>query len=288
MTDLPRKAYPLVVPPPGGFEDAVKRGRRHRRNRTGSSTGAALALVGVLAYSVMGDQGGGGADRLDTTRQPKSEQNGPAIGGEPLRSPAEVTASPTATTPAAGGPIASGPRAPGQVTDTTPVRPPVEATRPPRGASQPTLHYAARPQIKRADASPNTDSECLPKQDQDWCTSASVDIATDNQIYTLLFAVCRRVGIADGKLHFDREQQVDFTAIEEATEDAVWTYSAGQPVVRESSTVDVPAGSCVVWHTDWDGYDDFRRTPAPGRYLLVARSFAKEALPPAEFVFDHQ
>jgi hypothetical protein len=115
-----------------------------------------------------------------------------------------------------------------------------------------------------------------------------VDTTTSDQVYTLFFVVCRGVGAGDGELTFDRKQQVDFSAVEDATDDAVWTYSAGQPVVSKPETVAVPAGQCVLWHTDWDGYDDFGRTPAPGQYTLHARSLGDDALQPQTFVFTHQ
>jgi hypothetical protein len=293
VTDLPRKAYPLVVAPPGGFEDAVRRGRRRRRQRTGGSTGAALALVGVLAYAVMGHQSGG-ADRLDTTQRPNVEQTAPApvIGGDAITTvtgPKSTTPSGGTTKPRTGANPVAGPSAhPGAGPVQAPsAAPPAQVTKP-SARPQPTLHYAARPPITHTGASTNTDIECLPRQNEDWCTKASVDNTTDDQVYTLFLAICRGIGSGDADLHFSRKQEADYVAIEQATNDPVWTYSAGQPVVRKAETVGVPAGECVVWETNWNGLDDFGRLPPPGKYTLRASSFATEPLPAAEFVFDHQ
>ena len=293
MTDLPRKAYPLVVAPPGGFEDAVRRGRRRRRQHAGGSTGAALALVGVLAYALTGGTDTGG-DRLDPTRQPKTDQTAPAgpIGGDPMTTP-EATASPGGRggkTPApGGGHVVAGPSARpgpgggGAPSTDRPSAPPVQ--QPPRDP-KPGMRYAPRDDVTRDPAMANAEPDCLPKQGDDWCTVARVDPFTEDQVYTLEFVVCRALRAGDGALTFERKPQADFKTIEDATKDTVWTHSLGARVQAVRETVTIAGGQCVTWHTDWNGLDDYGRLPAKGTYRLVARSFATTPLPPAEFVFE--
>jgi hypothetical protein len=282
---MPRRSYPLVVAPPGGFEDAVRRGRRMRRRRTSGTSGAALVLVGALGYSLLGH--GSGLDRINSTDTPPDggRRPVPSAGATYVPDPA-VTASPSAATGRNGTAVAAGTGA------TLPTAGPTAiTTRPTRRPGQVTRAYARRPVIHQDDPTTNTAFDCLAQQanSSGFCTSANVDDTRANEgVYTLEYWVCRPVGSGnDATLTFTRTQHADFAAIDKANNDTVWTWSAGQPVVGETKQLTIPAGYCVRWWTEWDGFDDFGLTPPQGQYTLTASSFASGPAP-AQWTFTHQ
>lgn len=291
MTDVPRRSYPLVVSPPGGFEDAVKRGRRLRRRRTGGGAGAALALAGLLAYTGLGDSANPRsidvADSPDPTRQPSY-----APGASESPSP-EPSVTPTSTTPPPsadpGTPVGPG-EAPGPTDEPSLPGEPPETTRPPREDGNPKV-YAKRSPITEGPAEATTSTPCPPELGRIWCAYARVTTPSETGTarYELQYTLCRQVDAGDGWVQFDRVQEADFSATEDARQDTVWTYSAGQPVVPVSSRTEIPAGNCVTWSTMWDGYDDYGYTPPAGFYTLRARSTGTSdtTLPTATYAFDH-
>ena len=279
MTDLPRRSYPLVVPPPGGFEDAVRRGRGLRRRRAGSSTGAALALAGVMAYSLMHGGNVGSNGLQPTRRDPVVEQ--PVPGGVRVP-PDEVVATtrPVGTTtddrtagggtaPRVSGPVVTGPSAPpaGNVP-----RRPSGGRRPTAG---PTLRYAARAAIvEDPQPTPNTaPDDCLPSEGKVWCARALATAAEG--AWDLTYTLCRRIDAEPGLVQFDRTQEADYAVVHVDSGETIWTYSAGQAVTPAAADTSIPAGHCVSWTTRWNGYDDFGYTPPTGNYRLTALSTGK-------------
>lgn len=285
MTDVPRRSYPLVVAPPGGFEDAVRRGRSLRRRRAGGSSGVALVLVGALGYAVLNPSSG--IDRLDPTTDDRREATAPAPDGYVSQSPAPTAAPSSNVRPGANPTPGTG-----GITD---VRPTVGATSvvvPPTrkpGGNPTTRRYAARNGIVRDEATTNTDTNCITAQDLEWCARANVDTtrAADG-IYTLEYHLCRQVDTAAKTITFPYRQEVEFSATDIANSDTVWTYSLGQTQVSEPEEYTFPGSSCVRWHVEWNGLDDFGYMPVGGEYRLTARGLANEPLPQATQTFTHQ
>jgi hypothetical protein len=291
LPDLPGRAFPLVVAPPGGFEDAVRRGRRRRRKQTGGSSALALVLVGALAWSIVGRDSG--TSNLSPTRPGPAVHQTTAGPGEPVPS---ATASPTAS---AGTPAGSRPG-----TTTTAAgqgRHGVPAGTPSAGVStQPNVHrpgggggnvrtYARRNAITPSQPSTACELNCLPAQNETWCTTARATPQNGGKDgYVFELAVCRSVAdTTANKLTFDLAEEADFAAIDTAHNDTVWTWSAGQHVPQEQHSVTFAQGDCIVWSTLWNGDDDFGDTPPPGPYTLRATSLARQNLPAAEAGFTH-
>ena len=280
MTDLPRRAYPLVVAAPGGFEDAVRRGRGIRRRRAGGSTGAALALAGVIAYSVMQGNDLNPKGLHPTRDMPGIEQPAtlPGILVEPTAPEDAPSSAPAASGPVdrVGGPVAGG----GPVTGPTarPTAGPVtNVPGRPSGTPkpQPGRAYAARGEITETETPMTTEpeAECLQDQSKLWCGRAEATEVANTPEWTFRYTLCRRsIDAAPGVIEFDRKQEAEFSIVDTATGETIWTYSAGQRVVRAESTTEVAGGRCAHWTTRWNGYDDFGLTPRPGNYHLVASS----------------
>lgn len=279
MTDLPRRSFPLVVPPPGGFEDAVRRGRGLRRRRASGGSAAVLVLVGALGYSMLGTSG---VSRLNETRDP-AVTSSPAPGV--LVTPTPQTSA-TLAGGSAGGTIASGPRGTVPSVSVTPAGP--------RSTGRPgtTVRFAARPPVRQDNGMTNASSQCLTSTTSNgWCAYAYVDDShgADEGTYTFDYYVCRPVDAAsDGTLHWKRHLRVDFVAIDVDHDDPVFTYSRAIPVKHEATQQSVPVGTCMHWSITWNGYDDYGLNPPAGKYRLVASSFAEEQPQNATYDFTHQ
>ena len=282
MTDqLPRRAYPLVVPPPGGFEDAVRRGRGMRRRKAGSSSAAVLAVVGALTYSMLSSKPD--TSGLDATRTPPpTHQPGPPVIGlpspEPSASPPGDRPSNGPTTVATGpvtGPVA-GPSGPAQA----PGSPRPTASHP-QPDPQPTYSYARRSPIAESGSEVNTSTaSCLqPESSVRWCATVRADEAESGTSWVLGYLLCRAIGADEGVVAFDRVQEVEFWVEEVSSGERIWTYSAGQPFSPASTSTRVDSGYCVEWTTTWNGYDDFMFTPTPGSYRLHADSTGRSDAP---------
>lgn len=280
MTELPRRAYPMVVPPPGGFEDAVRRGRRRRRKQTGGSSALALVLAGAVAYSVIGHDGG--TSRLRPTN-PTVDHSRQPDGTSPTPTPSASTADP-------GNPGQS-PSAPGSgnTHNVPPVAPSPGVSVGPSGTPGPKVQpqaYAKRDPLTHSSASTASELNCLPDQNSNWCTTARVT-ASGTGTYLLEYAICRSAVMGGANLAFDRTVEVDFAAQYVNDSDTVWTWSKGQPNLAKKHSVPFNGGDCVVWSTTWDGYDDYGRDPQPGSYLFIATAYATTAIPQAQANFTH-
>jgi hypothetical protein len=283
-TDFPRRSYPLVVAPPGGFEDAVKRGRSMRRRRASGTSGIALVLVGAIGYAVL-NPGTGGVDRLEPTTEDRREQTAPAVDGPVVQSPAPSVA-PTSTP----RPGAIGSAAPGVVTSQRPNVTPTSVvlnTRPPGGGSG-GRHYAARGEITRDEATTNTDTGCIASAEE-WCVRANVDTTNAKEgVYVLEYHVCRSVNAGNKTVRFPRKPYVEFVTKDVSNNDVVWTYSLGVKKTNQADEFEFQSGTCVRWHVQWNGLDDFNYNPPQGTYQLTARGLATEPLPQAQATFTHE
>jgi hypothetical protein len=293
VTDLPRRSYPLVVPPPGGFEDAVRRGRRVRRRRTGGSTGAALVLAGVIAYASIGTPAN--TDGLRPTKQTPRQEETQAPYGESASPTPEPTAepSPSATpdAPPSGTAAPAGPtQAPGTLAPADPD--PTASARPTREQKPPrTRTYAKRQPIQELEPMPGGgDTGCIADGPK-WCAIVGEYGSTIElpRVYEFSYKLCRSPSAGPGVVTFDRFQEVEFKARHVGTNDTVWTYSAGQPVGQPDEPTEIPAGYCVEWTTKWDGYDDFGHHPPGGTYEITAVStgFSDAPLPSKTESFQH-
>lgn len=284
MTDLPRRSYPLVVPPPGGFEDAVRRGRNVRRKRVGGSSAIALVLVGALGWSVLG--GGSDVTRLDQANETEatpSPRTLPQVGNPYVPPP---TAAPTV-------PV-DGPRPTSTPVSGNDVRPSADPGRPvgvtPRNPSArpPGARFATRNAIDRT--GPTAGADCLgtTSPSQQWCARAFANETGEFQ-YELTYTLCRSHTAPAGPVTFDWYQEVDFAATDKAHNDTVWTYSKGVRKVEDYESLTVERGFCYTWTTVWDGFDDYGYTPPAGTYVLTARPLARETdLPAAQIEFMHR
>jgi hypothetical protein len=279
-SDVPRRAYPLVVPPPGGFEEAVHRGRRVRRRRTGSGSALTLAAVGVIAYSMLGH--GGATNSLQPIDQAPVHQPQHPVPGA-TASPALSPQAPADTRSGAAGRntvVAQPSGNPGAagVVPGGPVYPP------PVGNPPSSRPFAPRAAISAPqDLGPNTDASCfaLSTNTQNWCATATATPENDGT-YTLTYTLCRNVNAGHQDLHFDRTEQVDFVAKDVEHDDTVWTYSIGVAVTPANGTVGFDPGYCKAWTVVWNGYDDYGDNPAPGRYQIFAQSLAFDGNVPSD------
>jgi hypothetical protein len=289
VTDVPRRSYPLVVAPPGGFENAVKRGRSLRRRRVGGSSGLALVLVGALGYGVLG--GGGGVDELRPTDDKRDLRTASPVPGGVL----VTTPTPQPTSSPGSRPVALPTHKPGtgtgggvrpSVGPSSVVVPPPSDERPPSTGGG--RRYAPRNRIERDDDITNTEPDCLGRESQEWCVVPYVDATNgvDGQ-YVVTYTLCRSRAFPAKTVRFDYRDELELIATDTEHEDVVWTYSLGRSRVVEPEDVTFQPGMCSAWQVVWDGLDDYGRLPPQGPYTMTITPRSRDALPSGEAAFDH-
>lgn len=278
----------------------MRRGRSLRRRRAGGGTGAALVLVGALTYSLM--NGPGGTSGLQpATNVPRNDRTD-AIGApqtttspEPTASPSDVRPSSTASAAPGGSPgPTGGPYVPGP-TGGPSQQPPRPTDPPTRGAPNNDPRYARRSAVTQGEpATSTTYAECIsPEQTTPapWCATAWVSEdtgSTGSPRYELQYNLCRSVNAGTGTVTYgSKPEKADYAIRHVATNDTVFTWSAGQPL-KALANATVDAGNCVQWRTTWNGLDDFGYLPPTGNYVLTARSTGTSdaALPAATWSFS--
>lgn len=277
---LPRRPFELVAADPGGFEDAMARGRRRRRRTAGTGLVASLTAL-VLAVSLTGSSPGPDARLefiLPPERQLVTDTDSDGTDGEgaatvDLAGPATV---------AGGGSISADTRsAAGDRSGSGGL------TRPAQQA--PDRGRAAPPPGRRLTPPEETTSQdfatCATGAgglavDQTWCLVASrIPDTDDERNSSLTLGVClRRVESAARTLTFDGEQQVDFVITKEGSPEILWQWSHRAVFGDDPTSDPVNPGECRIYRVRWELRSDNngRFINEEGTYVLHATSLAAE------------
>lgn len=290
VRELPHQAFPLVLPKPFGFEEALGRGRAIRRHRTATAGAGVMTLVVGLLGAVVLSRGPGGAQQIKPDRAPKesTQENVPYPPGDsglPKSDPVVPDQSdPTDTTPPNdGGPGTGGiVRQPGGVEDPDgkPSKPDDVVPK----STKPTMYSAAIEQ-------PNPCPPVVNPSEESWCTS--VDWVDAGATVTLVFQVCHDVEVenpnpnSSRSLVFRTRQEADLR-ITDNDGNAVWQWSKGQRFPRYATGADkaitVKQGYCHQWWVNWDRTDEAGVALETGSYKLSGWSESEnlEGRVPAE------
>lgn len=284
---LPRRAFAVLPPVPGGFEDALARGRRRRRRNTG---GGVLASVIALALAVSLTGSDPDADANLFVKQPETgiaqDVTVPAPGD--AEDVAQVTADETDddTRPDTVG-SSAGDRsttASGSTGDSRTATAPVAEPR----DRAPRVPAAARG--RRLDPPQETEVRdgyvpCKASDQRtvvlDWCLQATYAIPDETvSDAKLSIAVCRAPQTEARELNFHSEQQVDYTVTRLGSDEILWQWSH-RAVFGEDPTKDpLASAACRVYSVVWKGLtDNDENFVGAGDYVLTARSLATELGP---------
>jgi hypothetical protein len=269
IDDLLRPTGTGPRPEPDGFRRAVADGARRRRCRMGGGAAATtVALVLALGLALPG--GGSGAARLtpdESAAAPPAGSAAPSArhGPTPPGAGAKHNATPPDGELTANPPEGEPPPAPPEA---TPSAPPVVPERIDTTVLTPDDAH-------RTDVAPP--GGCVAT----WCLTARADGGSADELRNLVLTVCRGPREFDGRLPFDRTDEVDFRVLREGR--VLWQWSAGRQNPPHPHHVDVEPLACVAWTTPWHLHDAEGRRAAPGVYELQAR-LATSAAPYDEWV----
>ena len=282
MTDLPRRTFTELSPPPAGPADAVRGGRRLRRRRNLAGAGAAAASLVVVAVSALvvqahansasdvlipahpspGRTATAGRDPSTAPRlAPTPEVPLPATAPGPQAAAARATAGSTAqgTARSAVGPGNAHPTA-------RPAKPPYRSPDLVRRYTPPPAAPGAR---LCGDAVSGTGTTV--QRAPDWCTTA---IATETSSgHELSLEVCSD-SAGGGPLHFDRRREAELVVRDSSG--VLWRWSLGHPDASSVHALSTEPNACWTWTAAWTDVDSSGQRLDPGRYTLEVASQARE------------
>lgn len=268
-TDLPRRPYADLDPPPAGLEEVRRVALRRRRRRaiavglTGSATAAVVATLLVLT-------GSAGLDVLRTS-QPVT---GDPHQASPNPSPApHATASPTSVPngPQAGVAVAPG----GTARDSQPSGQSAEPSQRAAPAPQLVRTYGPRPKAPGdlaviCGAQSSSDGNTA-QTETDWCLSAVTKAVSGGVRLTV--DLCRDSTSA-GTLTFPTTAEADITV--QRGGKVVWDYAQAHSSHSFRHVLDAAADHCWDWSVVWPDITQTGASAGHGTFTFVATSYAQE------------
>jgi hypothetical protein len=253
---------PAFRPPPGGYDDALRRSRRRRSRRyalVGAVATGALAVVGLALLA-------GGTEGLSSLRQ--DQPAGPAKAGPIPGAQATPRTAPSAEArgSASARPSASAVRA-SLAPDGGEIRPSAApgVTAAPQQISTPL----ARTIHPYSNTSPCADNSG--RQAAGWCVQYQGAFAGKSaQAVSLTLDLCRLPAFGDANASFPATAEAAFTlTTNEQNPRHVWTHAHQHPGSRRPHHVVVRSGQCLSWTTTWWNRDDSGTPVPPGDYTLA-------------------
>ncbi len=275
---MPRRRYVELPPEPGGFEEAIARGRRRRRRTAGTSAVASISAV-LLAISLTGSSPDTDA-RLEFTRPPDPQVSAEDAAAE-AANPAELAdpaqAEQSDGDAAAGRSAGLGRRdADADATVATAARP----RSPDRSAAAAQTRRLEPPEEQSGQDLGTCNNLSVSQQ---WCLLAARTVMGQedeaNLDSTLSITVClARVATARRALSFRSEQQVDFVIRKKGSEEILWQWAHRAAFDEQPTRDEVGPGECRTYSVRWLGQLDNNEhlINESGTYVLTATSLARE------------
>ena len=266
QTELPRRPYAELAPPPDGLATALRAGRRRRTRRAVAAvTGGATAVVVVTVVLMLG--GGGGVAVLRPAPVPPAT----ALPTPSVTSAPPVVGAQPAKPPPSAHPVVSGNVGPGaKRPSATGTAPAGESTAPGDSIvlSRSQTRYTGYPRVCRTGASSDSQST---HPGSEWCRDAAAETADGGKRLSL--TLCRD-STSGGSLSFANTREVDFAVVTGGA--TIWSWRHDHPGTPSQHTLSASADGCWVWSLVWPGVTQ-AGGPAPhGSYTLVATSTAQE------------
>ncbi|HVE97936.1 MAG TPA: BsuPI-related putative proteinase inhibitor, partial [Mycobacteriales bacterium] len=279
---LPRRPFALLPPEPGGFEEALARGRRRRRRNTGGGVLASIVAI-ALATSLAGsspdtdatlftklpdagisqverdrrtvavDPDDEVADEIDEVAQPGVDDSGTTSAGARR----EFTGDATAANP--------------PTTTTTRRNPPARSTKR-------TLPDPRTQTIDKGHATCAASDRGL-RVTEYWCLQVIRVVSQSDPVDSeLQFQVCASLNAPATSLNHRDSKAVDFVVTKQGSAEELWRWSYGAVPKPKPRVDQIANGDCVQYSVDWKGRVDNNNNfiSEAGTYVLTATSFARE------------
>lgn len=249
-------------PPPGGFDNALRRSRarRHRRHLLEAAAGG--TTLAVVAAIVLTAHPGG----LASLREEQPAGPGRAQGASPIPTPTSSRAAGTSTlSPRPTTQPGTGPGSPSTLSPTTAADPSSPA------ATRSTFISSApsRRSTTYSNLTPCADTSGRPATG--WCVQPGDSFTgRSGHANTLAASLCRLPGVGDGQATFPTSLETTFAIRTPAPGDRTeWSLDSQHPGHPSPHTVAVSAGHCLAWTVNWLGRDNAGRDLPPGHYTLA-------------------
>lgn len=273
MTDLPRRDFTPLAPPPHGSADARRRGRLRRRRQQTTAGAAALAVVASVLGATVISTGTAAIDRLEPApfATAPAAPDDPAVESSPTPAAGEASAAPAAR--ASDGPAAEPSTEPeGQQ------NPAAQATPQAAPGGQPAPGPDS-PRLVRAYDPPtgNDTTVCggritsgigTPRAQTGWCVMADVQQQPGGTDFSV--RVCRSSEAEAADLHVD--QGAALMRLEQDSA-VVWRLP---PVDEPAAVLRTEPAGCWTWTWTWDGRGNDGAPVPAGASVLHVDSLADE------------
>jgi hypothetical protein len=282
VTELPRRPFTELSPPPSGGAHAVRRGRRLRRRRNLAGAGAAVGSLVAMAVSALLIQAhADSASDVLIPARPSPGRTATAVSrpataprlaptpGVPLPATAPGPLAATSGATAGGSAQGTAPRAVGSGNAHPTARPAKPSYRTPDLVRRYTPPPAAPGARLCGDAVSGTGTTV--QRAPDWCTAA---IATKTSSgHQLSIEVCSD-SAGGGPLHFDRRREAELVVRDSSG--VLWRWSVGHPDGPSVHALNTEPNACWTWTAAWTDVDSSGKRLDPGRYTLEVASQARE------------
>ena len=267
-TELPRRPYVELPPPPDGLGTARREASRRRTRRALVAVGGAVTagVVGALVVLV-----GGGKDLAVLRPAPVAPAIQPTPSAVPVPTPPPVAPHSAATahplrSSVAGGPSSAGGSAPSQQHGGGST-----SQQSPSGQVTVTRTSGRNPEGPRVCRTGASGENAGVQPGDNWCTSAAAVAATGGE--RLSYTLCRD-STTGGTLHFAGSREVELRVVRNGA--VVWRYSAHAAQTSTPHTLTAAADDCWTWSLVWPGRTDAGGVAPEARYTLQAISTADE------------
>jgi len=269
QTQLPRRPYVELPPPPDGLASARRAGVRRRTRRTVAAFTGGVGAVAVVVVVILMLGGGRGVAMLRPAPAPPATQV-PAPG---------TSHAPAVLAGHHGGPVSPGPGQ--QAVGSRPLTASSTAPSSSGSSSQHTSSRGAQVVLVRSQSrytgyprvcrnGPNANNESV-QPGNDWCLDAATTHTDRGQRLSL--ELCRD-STSGGSLTFATTREVDFAVTSGGK--TIWSWSHDHPGTSSQHTVSATADGCWVWSLVWPGITQTGAAVGHGSYTLVATTTAQE------------
>lgn len=256
---------PVFSPPPGGYDDAIRRSRRRRSRRRARTGAVATGALAVAAAAILA----GGTAGISSLRQEQPAGPG-GIGGVSGASPTPDSGSASSapqtgrTSRGESSPAASAAR--GESGQRTQAR--SSAAPGPSAAPLQISTALARTEHPYTNTSPCADSSG--RQAAGWCVQFLGPYGGESgKAVSLTLDLCRLPAFADADASFPSSAEAAFALTTSGQNPRrVWSYASQHPGSPDPHRVAVRSGQCLSWTTTWWNRDDRGAAVPPGDYIL--------------------
>ena len=274
-SQLPRRPFRALTPPPDGL-DVIRREARRRRRRRATFVAAGGTGVAAVAVALVLSTASGGLAVLKPT--PDTPAGGAGTTSPHPSASSQVTrhAAPPVTVPVS--PTSAAHKVPRQNHEAPTAAPPARSNNVPR--SQPSQAPSTRLRVYRTHGTMSGVQLCGGDFSSGqgsfgngvgWCEAASATKVTGGE--RLRFTACRD-DTRGGSLTYPSRREIDFAVRQNGR--TIWDWGRSHPDSAGAHTRSAAANDCWNWELVWPDARQSGRPAGHGQFTFVATTTADE------------